>query len=199
MSYNPRKAAHMIAAFIRLNGGKPIPVLKIIKLVYLADRESIKRSALPILDEPRYSFPKGPVNGYTHNFIKKLIDGRNSPEKGWEVWPFFLKASKGKKEIGLARQDISEDDLDELSPANEGCIKSVWEAHGGKSAEELVEWTHNPANIPEWENPEYGKIPIEFRDIVYALKLPEAEAIIEQYDELLAIDNSFKRLGIHYS
>ena len=37
------------------------------------------------------------------------------------------------------------------------------------SAEEISEWTHNPANCPEWKNPHGGRLPITKADIMAAL------------------------------
>ncbi len=51
--YNPVKAAQVIAYLAYKEPGKTLDVLKAIKLVYLADRESITQFGAPILDESR--------------------------------------------------------------------------------------------------------------------------------------------------
>ena len=67
MSYDPRKAAQTIAYFSIKNGGKPLHVVRAVKLVYLADRESTARSGFPIQDETRVSMRHGPVNSSTYS------------------------------------------------------------------------------------------------------------------------------------
>ena len=65
MTYEPKKAAQLIAYLILKSGQDRLYVLKTIKLVYLVDRESIKRFGFPVLDEKRCSMPHGPVNSMT--------------------------------------------------------------------------------------------------------------------------------------
>ena len=40
-------------------------------------------------------------------------------------------------------------------------------------ADEISEWTHNPANCPEWRNPHGGRLPITKADIMGALGYSE--------------------------
>jgi len=190
MSYSFRKAAHVAATFIRLNGSRPIHMGKLTNLIYLADRERIKLYGAPILDEPRYALPEGPVNGLTYRFFHwegKFI-------KAYRYWLRFVSKPKNYK-VGLARPDISYDELDELSLADEEAIAKVLEAHKDKTPWQMMEWMHNPENIPEWRDPGDDVLPISVRDIVDALKLPEAEAIMEQYEEGLLLSETLDRLA----
>ena len=60
-SFNARKAAQVGAYFAKASGGK-INVLKLVKLIYLADRHSMELYDAPILNDVFVSMNKGPVN-----------------------------------------------------------------------------------------------------------------------------------------
>jgi len=125
-----------------------------VKLVYLSDRESLKRYGFPILDEPRFSMEHGPVNSETYNFLKGERDGSLC---GWTT---FLRDREDHK---VSVQPDAPQDWDELSEADIECLESVWAQFGHMNQWDLVNWTHDPENVPEWENPGKSseKIPIE--------------------------------------
>jgi len=111
MSYDPRKAAQTIAYLTVKNGRRPLNVIMAVKLVYLADRESVRCHGFPIQDED-YSMPHGLVNTMTYQFIKGEIHPDQT--KGWSE---FLKDCANHC-IGLSDPAIDPNDLDELSEAD---------------------------------------------------------------------------------
>lgn len=178
MSYDPRKAAQTIAYLAVKNGRKPLNVLKAIKLVYLADRESVRCSGFPIQDEPHYSMPHGPVNSTTYRFIQGEV-----PPEDARGWGEFL-TDRNAHRVGLVNPQIDTDDLDELSDADISVIDSVWEQFGHMSGWELVDWTHDPNNVPEWEDPNGSSNPIPLRRMMEALGLSQAaeqEAVVREH------------------
>jgi len=185
MAYEPRKAAQLIAALILKNEGQMLNILKAIKLVYIIDRESIKQCGFPVLDEPHYSLPHGPVNSCTYNHI----NGECRDETGWSD---FLTARENHC-VGLANNEISLDDLDELSDAEISYIDDVWARFGSMDHWDLVEWTHNPDNVPEWEDPNGSALFIPLQNIMNAVGLPDAEEFLEAYEQLKVIDSAFER------
>jgi uncharacterized phage-associated protein len=62
--YNARKAAQVAAFFAKAQGGK-INVLKLVKLIYLADRLALETFEHPILEDKFVSMDHGPVNSIT--------------------------------------------------------------------------------------------------------------------------------------
>lgn len=184
MSYEPRKAAQLIAAFILKGGDKSLNVLKAVKLIYLVDRESMKRFGFPILDETRVSMPHGPVNSYTYRHINGEFD---LAECGWAD---FLQ-DKANHQVALARDDIELDDLDELSDADLACVEAVWKHFGQMNQWELRDWTHDPKNIPEWEDPQGGSTVIPIRRILQAVAVDGIDEIQDTIEALKYIDNAF--------
>lgn len=147
MAYNPRKASQVVAFFALKTARRRINVLKAVKLVYLSDRENTARYGFPILEERRVSMPHGPVNSYTYNHIK----GEVLPEHDGG-WSDFV-TDRENHDVGLASKALSVDDLDELSDAELATLETVWEKFGGFDQWQLVSFTHDKSNVPEWEDP----------------------------------------------
>jgi uncharacterized phage-associated protein len=190
MSYEPRKAAQMIAYLILKSGEGKLNVLKAIKLVYLVDRESIKRFGFPVLDEKRCSMPHGPVNSMTYGYVA----GDYDPDlTGWSE--FLL--DRENHNIALANDAIQADDLDELSDADIECADAVWEAFGRMNQWQLRDWTHNPHNVPEWEDPQGGSTVIPLQRILNAVGVPNAEKFAEASCTFNQIDRAFKSARTH--
>ena len=177
MSYDPRKAAQTVAYLTVKNGRSPLNILKAVKLVYLADRESVSRYGFPIQDEPHYSMPHGPVNTTTYEFMK----GEIHPEAA-RGWSEFL-TDRSNHRIGLRNPDVSVDDLDELSDADLLVLDAVWEEFGAMDQWQLRDWTHDPHNVPEWEDPNGSSQLIPLRRMMDALGIENAadqEAIVRE-------------------
>lgn len=190
MSYQPKKAAQLIAALILKGPGNAINILKAVKLVYLADRESIRRFGFPILDEDRYSMPHGPVNSVTYRHINGEVDLHAC---GWSE----VLEDRANHKIALANHNLSEEDLDELSDADLACVESVWAEFGHMSQWDLVDWTHNPDNVPEWEDPSGGSIKIPYRRILQALGVENADEIEAVMSAQRDIDAAFDAARVH--
>lgn len=190
MSYQPKKAAQLIAALILKGQGKSINILKAVKLVYLADRESIRRHGFPILDEDRYSMPHGPVNSMTYRHLNGEMDLQAC---GWSE----VLEDRANHNIALAQPGVSEDDLDELSDADLACIEQVWSDFGHMDQWALVAWTHNPDNVPEWEDPNGGSQKIPYRRILQALGVDNPDELEEAMKAQREIDLAFELARVH--
>ncbi len=187
MAYNPRKAAQTIAYFILKSGLQDMDVLKVVKLVYLADRECIRTRGFPIQDEDRFSLPNGPVNSSTLDHINGEFDLKKCG------WSDFLNDKVGYN-IGLSDKNIKEDDLDEMSESEIEVLESVWGQFGHMNQWELVDYTHKPENIPEWNHPGTSRLPIPLLSIMHAVDLPNAEEFAEEVEDFSRMDDTWNRL-----
>ncbi|MBI6628349.1 Panacea domain-containing protein [Pontibaca salina] len=187
MTYNARKAAQTIAFFVMKNGALPLAVIKAVKLVYLADRESISRFGFPIQDEDRVSMKHGPVNSDTYSMINGECDPANT---GWSL---YLRDREDNK-ISLARPDLTEDDLDELSEADIEALNATWDRFGHMGKWQLRDWTHVQANIPEWENPGSSSWVIPLERIMGHLNIPNVEEQVATVRDFDHIDRIFQTL-----
>ena len=66
--YKEEKSAQIAAFFVEREGGK-IPHLKLIKLMYIADRMSMEKTGFPMTYDRMKSLPHGPILDKTLNFI----------------------------------------------------------------------------------------------------------------------------------
>ncbi len=181
--FNERKAAQVAAWFLRQQGGK-MPHLKLLKLMYLADREAMKEYGFPITGDKVVAMPHGPVLSMTLNFINGDVE---SVDDGWEAWI----SDRENHEVAIRdRQDA----LDELSKAELDVLAKVWKTFGKMSKWEIRDYTHK--HCPEWVDPQGSSQPISYKRIFEALgkSNEEASALAENIEAQQGIDRVFSAL-----
>jgi uncharacterized phage-associated protein len=157
--YNSAKAAQIIAYLALKNAARSINMLKAIKLVYISDREALKRYATPMLDERRASMPHGPVNSQTYNLAKGEVED--------ERWSAILE-DRADHMIGV-KLTVTIDSLDELSDAEVEMLDDIWVKFGHMDQWQLRDWTHKSENIPEWEDPNGSSSLIPLSRLLHAV------------------------------
>jgi uncharacterized phage-associated protein len=163
--FSQRKVAQMSAHLLDRGRGR-MNYLKLMKLLYLADRESLKRHGEPISGDRYVSMDHGPVLSQTLNLINGAVEAE---EKGWSHWI----ADKADYEVSLRRK-ASRDVLDELSEADLDVLGTIYAKFGRMDQWKLRDYTHR--YCPEWTDPKGSSIPIEYVDIFKALGRTSAEA-----------------------
>lgn len=138
--YKERKAAQT-AAFFTLKSGGSIDHLKLAKLMYLTERECMRRYDEPLFYDRLVSMEHGPVASISLNCARGFSESLS--------WPEFL-CDLDKNEIGIAGQKTYKD-LDDLSLANLEILDDLWNEFREFSGIQLRDWTHK--NCPEWEDP----------------------------------------------
>lgn len=152
--FNEKRTAQAAAYFLHRAGGR-LPLLKLMKLMYLAERESLRAYGEPICGDKPVSMPNGPVLSRTY----ELMNGWGSQdERGWNAW---IEDRAGHD---LALRDASmirspEMDLLELSDGDLEILDKVWAEFGHMGKFDLVAYTHSGA-CPEWEDPRGSSRPI---------------------------------------
>jgi len=166
--FDERRAAQIVAYFIQLHGTS-LSILKLVKLVYLADRESLHQYGEPISFDELVSMPFGPVPSQTLNYINGCMLSKVAD--GWVEWI----SDKEDYEIGVRKEfPLKREDFDELSDNDIGILNSVWAEFGHMNRWEIRDFTHT---LPEWQDPHGSSIPIKLRTIFQAFGLSENEAI----------------------
>ncbi|OYY18282.1 MAG: hypothetical protein B7Y05_06380 [Polynucleobacter sp. 24-46-87] len=185
--FNERKVAQMATFFLRKESNARMSHLKLMKLLYLSDREAIKSFGMPISGDLYVSMPHGPVLSKTLN----LMDGDiESQDGGWESWI----SDKENHEVAV-RSSVAHRELDELSRAELEVLEIVWGNFGGMDKWTIRDWTH--INCPEWHDPNGSSYSLEFDDIVKALEKSKkfdketAAQIIVSHKSAQDIDNLF--------
>lgn len=171
MAFDERKVAQMAAYFLQRNGG-PLSIIKLMKLLYLADRRSLDWFEYPMSGDRMVSMPHGPVLSQT----LELMNGASRPNKdGWDCWI----ADRAGHMLSLKDCQGSEPgrelDLDCLSEADVDVLESTFQEFGGMGQWELRDFTHSSA-CPEWVDPKGSSYPIEYEDVLKALGRSEEEA-----------------------
>lgn len=178
-SFIERKAAH-VAAYLTLKQGGSIHIVKLIKLIYLSDREFLKRYDAPILHDRLVSMPKGPVNSNTYNFASGQVRA--------EIWDSLL-SDEANHMISCRKIDLA--DLDELSRAEVRVLDDVLLEFGKMGPWELVDYTHD--NCDEWEDPKGSSRTIPYERVLKVLGKGHAARDIAERIESEAI--ALEQLG----
>lgn len=151
--YRVEKATEAAARLLMRRGGR-MSHLKLIKLLYLLDREAYVRWGRPITHDSYVSMSHGPVLSFTLDMI-------NEPEyNAGSYWHRFI-APKADHEVELLSQDAAPND--HLSAAEEALIDEIFERYGRMSRWALRDLTHQ---LPEWEDPDGSSRPIDPADIL---------------------------------
>ena len=175
--YDVAKAAQVVAFFALKSGGK-INVLKVAKLLYLSEREFMRLYDTPMFYDRLVSMPDGPVTSITLN----LINGEfQNP-----VWGRFVSPREGLDVS--SKCGMSFEQLEDLSVADREILESLWEKFGPYDRFALRDWTHDKANIPEWEDPQGSAYLIEHKAVFHNLKKSDGKALekeIENYRDMV--------------
>lgn len=175
-----------VAAYLIQKSDGTMSHLKLMKIMYLADRESMKRYGRPITNDRLVSMDHGPVLSTTLNYINGYTV---SHEDGWDSWI----SDKSNHMVSLIRDNFDRNDLTELSDSDIEILNDVWSEFGAMSRWDLVDYTHT---LKEWENPKGTSIPIKHKDVFLALGKTEEEAERFQHDVISQrkIDELFSSL-----
>lgn len=191
--FDERKAAE-VAAFFLLKArakGANISILKLMKLMYLAERASYQQFGAPLVGDSLYSLPHGPVMSTTLSLINSVPEER----EGGEYWDALIAERAGGKYMCLREGKITDtEELLYLSEADIEILEKVWMDFGGLSALKLRDYTHNPDNCPEWEDPNGSSKPISMDTLLASMGYaPDAIAIIcNNIAQMAATNTSLK-------
>lgn len=175
-SFDARRAGQIAAFFTKREGGL-INVVKLIKLIYLADRQHMASYEEPMFMDSFVSMRLGPVNSGAYECV-------NSGAEGWDE---FI-SDKADHNVALAKDFKSDDDLDELSEADLEILNNIWDEFGHMNQWDLVTYTHD--HCPEWENPGNSSVPIPYSRIFKFLNKENAEKLDRNIQDRRRLDRA---------
>jgi uncharacterized phage-associated protein len=152
------RVAQMAAFLLQQSGGR-MAYLKLMKLLYLADREAMSRFGESISGDRMVSMQHGPVLSQTLD----LIRSGSRQDEGWENWI----ASEANYEISTKHLGAGRDDFDLLTDVELEILTRTWRDFGHLSKWQLVDYTHE--NCAEWQNPQGSAFPIKEEDLFMAV------------------------------
>jgi uncharacterized phage-associated protein len=154
--FNERKAAAAAAVLLQQEGGA-MDYMRLVKLLYLAERESLARLGHPLAGDTYYALDQGPI-------LSRVLDLCKHTSSG--AWAIQIERS-GRWAVRLRTAP----DLGPLSPAEMTILEDVAKAYRDRDQWELSTLMHG---LPEWKNPQGSRIEIAPADILAALgKTPE--------------------------
>jgi uncharacterized phage-associated protein len=183
LRFDEAKATEAAALILSLRGGQ-MHYMKLIKLLYLVDREALHRWGIPVTTDTYVSMDHGPVVSAIYSLIR-----RNTKPTSWAE---YISAPMGDcdKEVSLVNPVVT---LKKLSRAEEKLIREVYAEYGRWNRYKLRD--HVMHKLPEWQDPEGTSIPISITDILRAQgeDPQEIEAIKQELRRARNAEDMFSR------
>jgi len=175
--FNEKKAAQAAAFLVKKHDGRLI-YMKLIKLLYLADRKALLDCGKPITGDRMVATPKGPVL----IGIQDLINWGQKREEPC-AWLEYISPPE-RYEVRLVNPDP---DFDLLSERECLILDEIDAMYGKVDKWSLAELTHE---LPEWRDPCGSSLPIDPADILRAESRCEQEIqhIAENAEQALLLD-----------
>lgn len=178
--YREDRATQAAARLLQLRGGT-MSYMKLLKLLYLADRQALLELGRPITFDRFVSMPHGPVLSRTCDLIASEPDPDRPSYWGQHISPPY------NYEVKLVAGDVPND---QLSPAEEAVLDSVFKKFGWMNRFQLRDFTHT---LPEWQDPYGSSIPIDVRDVLLAQGVDEEDA--KAIEDSLAAESMMEQLA----
>ena len=148
--FDERRAAQAAARLLDRHDGT-MPYIKLIKLLYLADRAALIETGAPITGDRFFSMRHGPVLSRVLDLIR---DDRPADDS---VWHGYVVRERFDARL------IGNTESKRLSDFDRGVLDGVFDAYGCLREWDVVARTHA---LPEWKDPGDTAIPIEPEDIL---------------------------------
>ena len=155
--------------------------LRLLKLLYIADRENLLKSRRPIVGTRTVAMKNGPL----HREVYNLIKGEHSDEASWGE---FIRTEGYEVEL------LKDPGVSEMSPCEVRTLTDTFERYRSLGEWDLVEVTHGfPEWIKNYQDPgEDTSRVIPFEDMLDAIGLSKEKAeILAEANEKLEMDRLF--------
>jgi uncharacterized phage-associated protein len=159
--FSQEKATAAAAFFLKLRGGR-MSYLKLIKLLYLADRLALERWGFNITTDRYVSMDQGPV-------VSNIYDLITQDEEHQSFWSRYISPPLGEWEVQLRSEALPDN---QLSRAEEKLLHEIFGTYGTWNRWKLRDFTYD---LPEWKDPHGSSIPIGISEILKAQGASEEE------------------------
>ncbi len=177
--FNEKKTTQAASLFLKKNGGE-MSYMKLIKLLYLADREALMLWERPLTGDTYFSMKRGPVLSNVLDIISNGGDPENS-----SYWYKYISQPKNYN-VELKEKELPETDT--LSQREMDLIDELSEKFKDFDRWDMVKFCHD--FLPEWEDVGDTRKSIEISNILKEVdKSPdEIKAIEEEVSNLNYIE-----------
>ena len=179
--FDERRAAQAAARLLDQHGGT-MPWLKLVKLLYLADRASLVEGGWPITGDRFVSVRHGPALARVLELITDDCPAGDS------IWHGYVARKRFDAFL------VGPPDSKHLSDVDRDVLDSVFETYCCLKEWDVVARTHA---LPEWKDPGNTVIPIEPEDILrYAGYSEKAiEYVADQAEASYSLHITLERIG----
>lgn len=174
--FNEQKTTEAASVLLRLEGGE-MNYMKLIKLLYFADRRALQEWERPITQDFYYSMKDGQVLSTVLDFVRNRIIG--------VIWHEHIKpASQYRVKLPIAL-----DKIQELSPAEIELLENIYSEYGKYNQYELGDLTKKGAEYKETSS----RVQTDLEDLLSALGFSKSKIarISERLEEKANIDSLF--------
>ena len=180
--FGTRKIVEAAGVLLRQEACRRMSYLRLLKLLYIADRESLRESGRPIVGTGAYAMKHGPV-------LSEVLDLVKGQHRDETVWSQFIRRD------GYAVVLESDPGVGSLSRYEIGRLTQTADEHRDLNDWELVEETHG---FQEWrENVVEGtSVAIPLADMVKAVgRDDELEVILQDAERSAALERLLGAVG----
>lgn len=190
--FDAQKATQVAAYFLWKRGGR-MAYLKLLKLMYLAERECLLRYDERLTGDEMFSLKFGPVLSKTYDLFKQ-----EDPNSEWAKWisrePNYEFSFKKGKEVNPS------DPLelfDCLSKAEISLLNEVFAKYGNLTRWQIRDATHEKNCCPEWTDPHGSALPISLKHLLTAHGKSDkvSDKIIRHVREMDSVHESLRALS----
>jgi len=174
--FKARKAMQAVAVLLDNERTKQLPYYRVLKLLYIADREYLKETGRPITGGRCVAMDKGPLSSPLYDLVKK-----ERPE--YPEWSKFFRTEGRELEM------VTHPGNDELSKREIRKLLEIATRLADRDDEEIGVITHG---FPEYEkcHQEGTSTTIPLQDIIDAVgRSADAEAILEDAKTTRTLDS----------
>ncbi len=176
--FNVSKAIQAIGVLLHTSSTSHMNYMRLLKLLYIADRESLRDTGRPITGDRVMAMERGPLPSTVYSLIK----GQHMEAPRWNK--FFHRQ---RYEIGLT----GEPGVGELSRYEIEKLEEIAQRYEDKDEWEMVQLTHE---FPEWKKNDPGQSarPIPVEDILEAVgRSQDIQLIIQDEKDRATFDRLF--------
>lgn len=137
--FNEQKLVEIVAYLLSKESVDQKNYTKLLKVLYLCEREALKKWGRPIIGDELISMSNGTLLSKTYDLIKY----NKLHEDG--IWPQYI-SPKNNYEIDI----LKDPGINNLSIAELKLIEEIFEQFKDYTFGDMIDYTHE---LPEWEDP----------------------------------------------
>jgi len=172
------KAIQAIAVLLRFHNTKEMSYLRMLKLLYIADRESLKETGRPITGDRVVAMKHGPVLSGVYDLVK-------GEHTAWQGWSKFFRKN------GYRIEMMQDPGNGKLAKYEIGKLRAIAERYAADNEWDMVEIVHE---FEEWKknDPGIASKPIPLEHILEAVgRSADKDAIAQDARDQEAFDRLF--------